>query len=75
VLEEMRDIHKNLSMNQQNSTNLRYEMGKSDSFSGNYSFEIRKSFFNYSNEKEVPCGFLKELPIKHEGLLLISITT
>ncbi|KAJ4733969.1 transmembrane protein (DUF616) [Rhynchospora pubera] len=81
VFEQMRDAYKNLSIRNQKSPDLRYEIRKADSFSGNYSFEIRKSFFNYSSRKEVPCGFLKELPLTPEdnlemercnGLVVIS---
>ncbi|KAJ0963013.1 hypothetical protein J5N97_028135 [Dioscorea zingiberensis] len=65
----VRDIHdafKNISLSSPSSSVLRYLTGNRDSFSGNFSTEKRRSFFSHEDDPlvPVPCGFLKEFPIK-----------
>ncbi|KAJ3677028.1 hypothetical protein LUZ60_002752 [Juncus effusus] len=76
VFEELQDLYKNLSM--QNQTDLRYmNIGNGSSFSGNFSIETRMSFFNYSTDdpKEVPCGMMDRLPIKKQDLISMQKCT
>lgn len=50
--------------------------GSGDSFAGNFSTQERKSFFNHSdNTTEIPCGFLKEFPIKRSDRLAMENCT
>ncbi|KAJ9565774.1 hypothetical protein OSB04_001740 [Centaurea solstitialis] len=64
VLEEFRRIMEDSSRG--NSTGLRYIQGNGNggSFGKNYSVEKRMSYFDYRDGGiEIPCGFLKKLPI------------
>ncbi|RRT82318.1 hypothetical protein B296_00020321 [Ensete ventricosum] len=68
VLQEIRDLCRNSSATAASppSPVLRYLQGKGDSFAGNFSAQKRMSFFNHTDgdRVEVPCGFLKEFPIR-----------
>ncbi|XP_039144190.1 uncharacterized protein LOC120281411 isoform X2 [Dioscorea cayenensis subsp. rotundata] len=45
--------------------------GSRDSFAGNFSTEKRRSFFSFEDDPlvQVPCGFLKEFPVKQSDKL------
>ncbi|XP_020097774.1 uncharacterized protein LOC109716646 [Ananas comosus] len=74
VFEEIRELRGNLSRgNSSASPVLRYRTGKADTFAGNFSTQMRKSFFNHSDDGvEVPCGFFKEFPIRESDKLAMK---
>ncbi|XP_054794014.1 alkaline ceramidase TOD1-like [Prosopis cineraria] len=61
---------------------IKYMQGNSTSFGGNFSSQIRFSYFNHRNDdQQIPCGFLKKFPIadsdqmtmeKCDGLVVVS---
>ncbi|CAI9110103.1 OLC1v1010070C1 [Oldenlandia corymbosa var. corymbosa] len=54
------------------SGTLHYMKGNSESFGGNFSTKRRFSYFNRDddNKTEIPCGFLKKLPISSRDQVL-----
>lgn len=55
-----------------NSSALRFLGEAGESFAGNFSTVKRKSFFDHRRNEaaEIPCGFLKEFPVRDSGLFL-----
>ena len=65
VLQKIQDSSRNSSMFM---PVLRYMQGNAHSFGGNFSTQKRISYFDHlDNEKEIPCGFMKEFPISKSG--------
>ncbi|CAL0301244.1 unnamed protein product [Lupinus luteus] len=61
VVKEVKNWHNNFSAD---SIPLRYMQGNANSFGGNLSTLVRFSYFHHQTDnKEVPCGFLKKFPI------------
>ncbi|XP_068666959.1 alkaline ceramidase TOD1 [Aristolochia californica] len=61
VVEEINELCRNSS---HFSSALRYNEDTADTFAGNFSYQKRKSYFHLSDdEKEIPCGFMKNFPI------------
>ncbi|XP_008783950.1 uncharacterized protein LOC103703030 [Phoenix dactylifera] len=73
VFEEIRSLCWNSTSSAPSSPGLRYLAGRGGSFAGNFSTQKRKSFFNHTDDDqvEVPCGFLKEFPVREsDGLAM-----
>ncbi|KAI4298268.1 hypothetical protein L6164_031846 [Bauhinia variegata] len=79
ALREIQNFRDNFSSS---SRVLRYRQGNADTFGGNFSTQLRFSYFDQqSHGKDVPCGFLKKFPIsdsdriamqKCDGVVVVS---
>lgn len=70
MLKEIEGLYKNSSSI---SPDLRYVLGESETFGGNFSTHKRISFFDHSNSTgEIPCGFLKEFPISNSDRIAME---
>ncbi|KAF7803173.1 transmembrane protein [Senna tora] len=79
VVREIRDFRDRSSSS---SRRLAYMQGNAESFGGNFSAEMRFSYFHHRNDTtHLPCGFLTHFPISHsdkmemekcEGLVVVS---
>ncbi|KAJ7947298.1 Inner membrane protein oxaA [Quillaja saponaria] len=71
VLKEIQILSKNSSLS---SKELKYMQGKADSFGGNFSTQMRISYFdNQNNITQVPCGFMKNFPISDSDQIAMEM--
>lgn len=66
AVQEIHDLCKNASTSKSSASGYLEMLG--ESFAGSFSVQKRKSYFDHRDDSvEIPCGFLKEFPVRDSG--------